>query len=133
MAARIVLAYKIGLLMGSATGALREVIPQKFDGAVSRSKNLSWALLHQAVRNNTKDQQWVDEYGSSLTKDAAFREIVTGQVRNRVAPLIKKLLNVPGYQAKIQAGKFDFLRTNEAFKRAMDFAGDDYGWSKQAF
>ena len=132
-AARIVLAYKIGLLMGSATGALREGLPQKFDGAVSRAKNLSWALLHQAVRNNSKYQQWVDEYGSSLTKDAAFREIVTGQVRNRVAPLMKKLLNVQGYQAKIQAGKFDFLRTNEAFKRAMDFAGDDYGWSKQAF
>lgn len=66
-------------------------------------------------------------------KDAPFREIIGVQMRNKVAPLIKKLCALPVYQSKVQAGKFDFLRNNEAFKRAMDLAADDYGWSKQVF
>lgn len=130
---RIVLAYKIGLLMGSAINALRTALPQKHEPAASRSKNLAWALLHQAVRNNGQYGNWVEAYGSSLTKDAPFREIIGVQMRNKVAPLIKKLCALPVYQTKVQAGKFDFLRNNEAFKRAMDFAADDYGWSKQMF
>lgn len=35
-------------------------------------------------------------------------------------------------RSTVQAGRFDFLRSNEAFKRG-DFTSDDYRWSKQAF
>src|SRR5262245_18259640 len=80
---RIVLAYKTGLLMGSAINALRDALPQKHEAAASRSKNLAWALLHQAVRNNGQYRNWVDAYGSSLTKDATFREVVCVQMRNK--------------------------------------------------
>src|SRR5438128_7882985 len=84
------LAYKIGLLMGSAINVLRDALPQKHEAAASRSKNLAWALLHQAVRNNGQYRNWVEAYGSSLTKDATFREVIGVQMRNKVAPLIKK-------------------------------------------
>jgi len=96
---RVVLAYKIGLLMGSAINALRTALPQKHEAAASRSKNLAWALLHQAARNNGQYCNWVEAYGSSLTKDATFREIIGVQMRNKVAPLIKKLCALPVYQA----------------------------------
>ncbi len=42
---RIMLAYKMGLLMGSVIRVLREALPQKHDGAAARSKNLVWALF----------------------------------------------------------------------------------------
>jgi hypothetical protein len=36
-------------------------------------------------------------------------------------------------QPKVAEGKYDFLRTSEAFKKAMTIAADRYSWSKKSF
>ncbi len=46
---------------------------------------------------------------------------------------MKELLGSSAYQEKVAQEKYDFLRTTEAFKKAMVIAGDRYSWSKKSF
>jgi hypothetical protein len=129
----IVLAYKVGLMMSGITARLREVIAQKYLTAVPKARNLTWALLIQALLNDKKLSVYLDDYGSKLAKEAAFRDILKQHTANRVAPLIKELFGSPAYKNKVAQEKYDFLRASEAFKKAMTFAMDKYDWRKKSF
>lgn len=129
----IVLAYKVGLMMSRVTVRLRETLAQKYQAAVPKARNLAWALLVQALLNDKKFSVYVDDYGSSLVKEAAFGDILKQLTGNRVAPLIRELLGSPAYQDKVAQEKYDFLRTTEAFRKAITIAMDKYGWSKRSF
>lgn len=129
----IVLGYKVGLMLGRATTRLREILPAKLELAVSPAKNLTWALLVQAVMNDKRYEGLLDDYGRALNKEATFGDLLKQLTANRAAPLIKELCGMPAYQAKAADGRFEFLRTSEAFRRAMDTARDRYGWTKRSF
>lgn len=129
----IVVGYKIGLMLGRTTARLREVLPARLELAVSPAKNIAWALLLQAVLNDKRYPDLLEDYGTGLNKEASFGDILKQLTANRVAPLIKDLRTMPAYQAKAADGRFEFLRTSEAFRRAMDNARDRFGWSKKSF
>jgi hypothetical protein len=129
----IILAYKVGLMMSAVTARLRESLPQKYQAPVPKARNLTWALLIQALLNDKKFSVYVEDYGSKLVKEAAFRDILKQLTGNRVAPLIRELFASPAYKEKVEQEKYDFLRTSEAFKKAMTIAMDKYDWSKKSF
>lgn len=129
----IVLGYKVGLMLSRATTKLRETLPAKLELAVTPAKNLTWALLLQALLNDRRYPGLLEDYGRGLNKEASFGDVLKQLTANRVAPLIKELCSMPAYQAKATDGRFEFLRTSEAFRRAMDAARDRYGWSKKSF
>jgi hypothetical protein len=129
----IILAYKVGLMMARVTGRLREVLPQKYQAAIPRARNLSWALLIQALFNDKKLLTYLDDYAQSLSKEATFGDVLKQLTATRVAPLLKELIGSSFYQDKVVQEKYDFLRTTEAFKRAMGSAGDKFGWTKKSF
>ena len=129
----IVVAYKVGQMLPRAIGQLRESMPAKWQSAISMSRNLTWALLVQALLNDDKYPAYREDYGTGLTKEASFADVLRQQTRTKIVPLLKDLCNMPAYESKIAEGKFDFLRTAEAYKRAMDFARDRFGWSKHTF
>jgi hypothetical protein len=129
----IVLAYKVGLMMSGITARLKEVLAQKYQAAVPKARNLTWALLIQALLNDRKFSEYIENYGSKLTKEAVFRDILKQLTVNRVAPLIRELFACPAYKDKVAQEKYDFLRATEAFKRAMTIAMDKYDWSKKSF
>lgn len=129
----IVLGYKIGLMLGRAIAELRAVLPRRLELAASPAKNLSWALLVQGVLNDRRHAELLEEFGGTLSKEARYGDLLKQIARTRVAPLVKKLSASPAYRAKAADGRFEFLRTSEAFKRAMDSARSDYAWTKRSF
>ena len=109
------------------------LLAQKYQAAVPKARNLTWALLVQALLNDKKFSTYRDDYGSNLVKEAALAEILKQLTGNRVAPLLRELLCSPAYQDKVAQDKYDFLRATEAFKKAMTYAMDKFGWSKKSF
>ncbi len=129
----IVLAYKVGLMMGGVTARLREALAQKYQAAVPKLRNLTWALLIQALLNDKKLAVYLDDYGASLVKQATFGDVLKQLSGNRIAPILRELLGSSTYQEKITQEKYDFLRTTEVFKKAMAIAADKYDWHKKSF
>jgi len=129
----MVLAYKVGLMMSRVTLRLSESFPQKFQAAIPKARNLTWALLVQALLNDKKFPEYPENYGTKLVKEAAFGESLKQLTGKRIAPLLKDLLVSSSYQEKVAQGRYDFLRTTEAFKKAMTIAMEKYRWSKKSF
>ncbi|MBI2378727.1 MAG: AIPR family protein [Deltaproteobacteria bacterium] len=129
----VVLSYKTGLMMNRVLVRLGEALPRKYGGALSRARNLSWALLTQALLNDKKRETYLDDFGRSLAKEVAFGEILKQLTTTRLLPILKEVLASPTYQSKVAEDRFDFLRTSEAFKKAMVVAGDKFGWTKKSF
>ena len=130
---KIVLGYKVGLMLNRALEKLREALPQKHVGAVTKARNLVWAVLIQAILNDRKLQQLREDYGGGLSKEFAFRDVLVQLTGTRVLPLLKEILALPAYQQKISQERYDFLRTKEVFKRTMDLARDKWEWKKMSF
>lgn len=129
----IVLAYKVGLMIGRATSRLKEGLAQKYQSAIPKARNLTWALLVQALLNDKKLPAYLDDFGSSLVKEATFGDVLKQLTGNRIVPILKELMGGSAYQEKVAQEKYDFLRTTEAFKKAMTIATDKYSWSKKSF
>ena len=89
-------------------------------------------MLIQGLLNDKELQALLDRYGTSLAKEADFRELLKVIAGNRIVPILKEVLIDEGYQKKAEAGKFAFLRTREIYKRCMDIAYEKYGWTKRS-
>ncbi|HSP80358.1 MAG TPA: hypothetical protein VLQ93_17635, partial [Myxococcaceae bacterium] len=87
----------------------------------------------QALFNHDKYPVYREDYGSGLVKEASFADVLRLLTRTRIVPLLKELCRLPAYEVKVADKKFDFLRTTDAYKRAMDYARDRFGWSKKTF
>jgi len=131
-ARKIVLCYKISLVIKSPMQRIEEKAPQKLAYIMAKAKNLVWALLIQGLLNDKELQALLDRYGTSLAKEADFRELLKVIAGNRIVPILKEVLIDEGYQKKAEAGKFAFLRTREIYKRCMDIAYEKYGWTKRS-
>jgi hypothetical protein len=130
-ARRIVLAYKISLVLNSPMEEIDERAPAKLKYAVSRARNLVWALLIQAFLNDGKLGDYLEWYGSGLQKESDFRQLVRKLASSRVLPILKAVLNDEVYQKKIEDEKYSFLRTKELFRRSMDDAYERFHWNRK--
>jgi hypothetical protein len=99
----VVLAYKTGLMLGGAMARLTEFLPQKYQAAVPKARNMTWALLVQALLNDKKLDNYLADYGSNLAKGHVFRDILKQLISNRVAPILKDLLTSSAYQHGFRA------------------------------
>jgi hypothetical protein len=129
----IVVAYKIGLMLGPNLRRLADALPQKYQPAVSKCRNLTWALLIQAFLNDKGTKRICDEYGNGLIKEKLFGDTLKQWTTTRVAPIYKELFNSAMYSDKVSQQKYDFLRTTEAFRRSIFIAGERFGWTKGSF
>jgi hypothetical protein len=129
---RIIVAYKIGLVLNSPMQRLDEAAPKKYAYAISRARNLVWALLIQAVFNDAKLPSIIDDFGGSLAKETDFRELLKRFASGRLLPGLRDVLANDSYSQRIADEKYSFLRTKEIFQRCMNVAGDSHGWSKRA-
>jgi hypothetical protein len=127
----VVLAYKVGLVLNSPMATLRENLPQKHYIAIGRAKNLVWALLIQAVLNDTGLARLREDYGTTLAKEFAFREKLQSLAKKNVRPILKDIFGHPAYQDRLAQEKYEFLRTKECHKRAMDVAWERFHWKKK--
>jgi hypothetical protein len=131
-ARKIILAYKTLLVLNSPMKKLEEVSAAKISYAISRARNLVCALLIQGILNDSRLTTHLESYGTSLAKEADFREYLQKLASSKVLPILKEVLADKFYAEKIEAEKYSFLRSKEMFRRCMDTAYEKYDWIKKS-
>ena len=63
---KIVIGYKIHLVLNSPIQRLEERAPEKLGLAIKKARNLIWALLIQAILNDAKLSEKLERFGNSL-------------------------------------------------------------------
>lgn len=131
-ARKIVLAYKVFLVLRDPLQRLIDRCGQKLAQAIGKARNLVWALLIQAVLNDPKLPQILEEYGSSLRKEVAFREYLRTLASSRLFPIVKEVLGRDEYKERLSKERYDFLRSKEVFNQCKDVAADKFSWLKKS-
>lgn len=129
---RVILAYKVGLVMNGPMDRLWDRAAQKHQTAVGKARNLVWALLIQGILNDGKLSELLNEYGTTMNKEANFREALKELASSRILPILRDLFYDKASEERLSQEKYDFLRTKETFKRCMDIAYDKYKWTKRS-
>ncbi len=132
---RIILAYKVGLVLGTVMRKLEERAAQWLEYAITRSRNLTWAMLIQGMLNDEHHlRDLLELYGNDLRKAADFKEYLGTLAIGKIYPVVNAVLKADeGYKSKISEERYSFLRTKELFRRCMDEAYNRYEWSKKNF
>lgn len=131
-ARKIVLAYKVGLVLKDPIQKLEEVASQKVRYAIPKARNLIWALMIQAIFNDPKLSDLLDEFGTGLKKEAAFREYLRKVASSKLLPILKEVLGKPEHTERMANEKYDFLRTKEIFNQCKDVGYDKFSWTKKS-
>ena len=131
-ARKIVIAYKIHLVLKDPLSRLEERSSQKHAQAIGRARNLVWALLIQAIFNDSKLTDVLEDYGTSLRKESSFREYLKTLASTRLNPILRDLLNSEEYKDRMNNERYDFLRTKEVFNVCKNLASEKFGWVKKS-
>ena len=131
-ARKIVVAYKVHLVLRDPLQRLEERSSQKLAHAVGRARNLVWALLIQGVLNDTRLSVVLDDYGTSLKKEASFREYLRNLASSKLYPILRDVLGRDEYKERLENERYDFLRTKDLFNHCKDAAAEKFGWVKKS-
>lgn len=129
-AKKIVLIYKVNFRLGAATTAIIENSPQKYYELFNKSKNLIWSLLIQAILNDPKLDSWIENYGTSLTSEANFTDILRQLADKKVRHILQEIWRDDKYQKNIEDQNYLFLRNKSTFDHGMKIASEKYQWNK---
>ena len=131
-ARRIILCYKVHLMIRSAMKRLEERAGENIRYAITKARDLVWALLIQGMLNDPNLPRLLDTYGTGLKKDAEFREYLMNMASGRLLPVLRKLLGEDENRKKLAAEKYEFMRSVPVFRKCMDIAHSQYGWVKKS-
>lgn len=123
----IVLCYKIQFRLRRLINDIVEKGANKY-AYVQRARNLLWALLCQGVLNEEDLEEYADEYGTRLSLEAQYTDWLSKIATTRCRFILGDLVREKVYAPKVADGNFSFMRTNAAYKRAMEIAYDRYDW-----
>jgi hypothetical protein len=127
-ARKIVLCYKTGLYAGRLVREVEATAKKKYE-FVRRGRNMLWALVSQALLNDKKINERAELWGQSLKLEIDFRDWLLHLARTQCRFILSDLIEEKQYLDKVAEGKFDFLRTTAAFRKAMDIAYKKYKWT----
>lgn len=131
-ARRIVLAYKIGLMMNRVFPRMEEKAGQWLVPAIRKSRNHVWALLIQAVLNDPDLDSLLEAFGIGLTQEHAYGDYLKELAGTKVLHALRESYNNDDCREKILKEKYTFTKTKEAYQRAMAAASERYGWTKRS-
>jgi AIPR protein len=132
-ARKIILSYKVHLMIRSAMKRLEERAGENIRYAISKARDLVWALLIQGILNDPTLPKLLDTYGTGLKKEAEYREYLMNMASSRLLPILRKLLAEDDNRKKLAAEKYEFMRSVPVFRKCMDIAHSQYGWVKKSF
>lgn len=90
-------------------------------------------LLIQGILNDPKLPQVLEDYGTSLRKEAAFREYLRTLASSRLFPILKDAPGKDEYKDRLEKERYDFLRNKEVFNQCKDVAAERFSWVKKSF
>jgi hypothetical protein len=86
-------------------------------------------LTCQAILNDPEVENFAESFGSDLQRPHAFNERLRALASTRVRFLLDDLIHDKEYEAKTLEGNYSFMRSSEAFKKAMKHAARrDWEW-----
>jgi hypothetical protein len=124
---KIVLCYKVQFRLRRLANDIVDKGANKY-AYVQRSRNLLWALLCQAILNDSNLEERAESFGRGLSLEAQFTEWLSGFATTRCRFILSDLVADNAYALKASEGNFSFMRTNAAYKRSMEIAYDRYRW-----
>lgn len=124
---KIVLCYKAERRLKQFVRDILDKGQTKYE-FVKRARNLLWALLCQGMLNDPKLEQRAEQWGETLSVGSDFVEWLSTIASTRVHLILKDLIEDKQFAAKVAEGNFNFLRTNAAYKRAIEFAYKRFKW-----
>jgi hypothetical protein len=126
---RVVLCYKSQFHIRRITDEIADRGKDKY-AFVHRTKEIIGGLVCQALLNDGRIDDIAEEFGRDLTLRLEFRMKLRELATTRVKPLLKYLLENEEYASKVEEGNYSFIRTSAAFKKAMTYARNEYGWQR---
>jgi hypothetical protein len=123
----IVLCYKVQFRLNKLVNAIVEKGANKY-AYMQRARNLLWALLCQGILNDAELEKRADQFGQDLSLSAQYTEWLSNLATTKVRFVLSDLVADKAYAEKAAEGNFSFMRTNAAFKRAMDIAHRRWKW-----
>lgn len=82
--------------------------------------------------NDPKLPQVLEDYGSSLRKETAFREYLRTIASSRLFPILKEVLSRDEYKERMGKERYDFLRSKEVFNQCKDVGAEKFNWLKKS-
>jgi hypothetical protein len=137
---KIILLYKVGLVINPVIKHMREAIANKYSSdvtvvryqsAVARGKNLVQALLIQGLLNDPALPKLVEEYGQDLVRQPGFTATLKLLADRFILPAITKMVKKEPFAEKFKSERFDFMRGRDAFKESMRLL-EESSWSKRS-
>lgn len=126
-ARKIVLCYKVQFRLRRLVNDIVDKGANKY-AYVQRARNLLWALLCQAILNDSKLEDRAEEFGRGLSLEAQFTDWLSGLATTRCRFILSDLVADKPYAPKAAEGNFSFMRTNAAYRRCMELAYKRWKW-----
>ena len=124
---KIVLCYKVQSRLRRLINDIVDKGANKY-AYVDRARNLLWALLCQAILNDPKLEDRAEGFGKGLSLEAQYTEYVSTFATTRCRFILSELVKDKLYESKALEGNYSFMRTNGAYKRAMEIAYRRWKW-----
>jgi hypothetical protein len=124
---KIVLCYKAQFRLRRLVNDIVDKGANKY-AYVQRARNLLWALLCQAILNDSELEQHAEDFGGGLSLEAQYTDWLSGLATTRCRFILSDLVADKMYAPKAAEGNFSFMRTNAAYKRSMEIAYRRWRW-----
>ncbi len=126
----VILCYKIRQRLNTLTREIEYAGPNKYYFA-SRSRNLVWALLCQAILNEPKLDTVVEKYSDNLTIEVNFTEWLRELTRRRILPILREAIERAPFSEYVAEQKQDFVRTRAFYDRCLEIGISQFKWVKK--
>lgn len=124
---KIILCYKVQFRLRRLVYDIVDKGANKY-AYVQRARNLLWALLCQAILNDSKLEERAEDFGRGLSLEAQYTDWLSGFATTRCRFILSDLVADKTYAPKAAEGNFSFMRTNAAYKRSMEIAYRRWRW-----
>jgi len=124
---KIVIAYKIQFRLGAIIREIESRGENKY-GFVRSGRNLIWALTIQGLLNRDDIESLLDNYGMNLSVEADFNSTIKEIGTKKIRMILSELIRQSKYQDYMNAEKYSFLKTRNAFNDCMVIARKRFGW-----
>lgn len=124
---KLLLCYKVQFRLNRLVQAILERGATKH-AFMNRARNLLWALLCQAILNDSTLEINCDEFGRGLVVEANYTEWLSQLATTRARILIGDVTKREPYLDQVREENYGFLRTQAVFKKCMAAAHDRWKW-----
>jgi len=129
---KMVLSYKIVFKIGAILRCMVEKAESYY--YMSKGRNLVWALLIQALLNDTDLDELCDKYGNDLYQAADYYDYLKRIASIKLCKILQRAVRSDQkYIDSLKDDKFSFMRTKSFYDLCMDIARDEYDWGKRSF